>query len=73
MDPEERTLPDSLQRHCAICGAELTTQEIQAAREGERAFLCTVHAAEELPVEVEGAPPTVSGEAEEPGPPEPGP
>jgi hypothetical protein len=50
MDLEERTLEDPYARHCEICGVELTQQEILAAREANGPFLCTVHAAEELPV-----------------------
>jgi CRISPR/Cas system-associated protein Cas10 (large subunit of type III CRISPR-Cas system) len=51
MDLEERTLDDTISRECAVCGARLTTQEIQAARETGGPFLCTVHAAEEAPAD----------------------
>ena len=51
MDLEERTLDDSLEQTCTICGARLTTLEIEAAREAGGPFLCSVHAAEELPAE----------------------
>jgi hypothetical protein len=51
MDLEERTLDDSLEQTCSVCGATLTTQEIEAAREAGGPFLCSVHAAEELPAE----------------------
>ena len=51
MDLEERTLDDTLERTCAVCGARLTGLEIEAAREAGGPFLCSVHAAEELPVE----------------------
>jgi hypothetical protein len=51
MDLEERTLEDTLERTCAICGAKLTGLEIEAAREAGGPFLCSVHAAEELPAE----------------------
>ena len=51
MDLEEHTLEDTLERSCAACGARLTTQEIQEARETGGPFLCAVHAAEELPAE----------------------
>ena len=50
MDLEEHTLEDQLERRCAVCGAELTEAEIHAARETAGPFLCSVHAAEELPV-----------------------
>ena len=51
MDLEERTLEDSLEQTCTVCGARLTALEIEAAREAGGPFLCSVHAAEELPVE----------------------
>ena len=51
MDLEERTLEDTLEKSCTVCGAELTEPEIQAAREAGGPFLCSVHAAEELPAE----------------------
>ena len=51
MDLEERTLDDTLEQTCAVCGARLTEAEIEAAREVGGPFLCGVHAAEELPVE----------------------
>ena len=40
-----------LERSCAVCGARLTTQEIHESRESGGPFLCSVHAAEELPAE----------------------
>jgi hypothetical protein len=49
MDLEERTLEDTLEKTCTVCGARLTRGEIEAAREAGGPFLCTVHAAEELP------------------------
>jgi hypothetical protein len=49
MDLEERTLEDTLEKTCTVCGARLTTLEIDAARENGGPFLCSVHAAEELP------------------------
>jgi hypothetical protein len=51
MDLEERTLDDTLERTCAVCGARLTELEIDTAREAGGPFLCSVHAAEELPAE----------------------
>ena len=54
MDLEERTLEDTLERSCAACGAQLTTQEIHESRESGGPFLCSVHAAEELPAEEAG-------------------
>jgi hypothetical protein len=49
MDLEERTLEDTLERRCQVCGATLTKAEIEEAREAGGTFLCSVHAAEELP------------------------
>ena len=49
MDLEERTLEDTLEQTCTMCGARLTALEIEAAREAGGPFLCSVHAAEELP------------------------
>ena len=51
MDLEERTLEDTLEDSCAVCGAKLTVAEIEAAREAGGPFLCSVHAMEELPAE----------------------
>ena len=60
MDLEERTLEDTLEDSCAVCGAKLTVLEIEAAREAGGPFLCSVHAAEELPAE--DVPDETSGE-----------
>ena len=49
MDLEERTLEDTLEKTCTVCGARLTELEIEAARETGGPFLCSVHAAEQLP------------------------
>ena len=54
MDLEEHTLEETLERRCAVCNAQLTTQEIHEARESGGPFLCSVHAAEELPAEAAG-------------------
>jgi hypothetical protein len=51
MDLEERTLDDTIARTCAVCGAKLTTQEIEGGREAGGPFLCTVHALEEAPAD----------------------
>jgi hypothetical protein len=51
MDLEERTLEDTLEKTCSVCGARLTEPEIEAARAGGAPFLCSVHAAEELPAD----------------------
>ena len=52
MDLEERTLEDTLEQSCTVCGARLTAMEIEAAREAGGPFLCSVHAAEQLPADV---------------------
>jgi hypothetical protein len=49
---EERTVDDNLGRTCESCGATLTAAEIEASREGGQPFLCSVHAVEQLPVDV---------------------
>jgi hypothetical protein len=49
MDLEERTVEGLLETACEVCGAPLTASEIHGAREAGRPFLCSVHAAEELP------------------------
>jgi hypothetical protein len=49
MGLEEHTLEDTLEESCAVCGARLTGLEIEAAREAGGPFLCSVHAAEQLP------------------------
>jgi hypothetical protein len=51
MDLEERTIEDTLERGCAVCGAQLTNQEIFESRDNGGPFLCSVHAAEQLPAE----------------------
>jgi hypothetical protein len=70
MELEEQTLESQLERRCRVCGVELTEAEIHGARETAGPFLCTVHNAEELPVQEddqEGA--RFDGGAEEPGSP----
>jgi hypothetical protein len=52
MGLEEHTLEDTLEESCAVCGARLTGLEIEAAREAGGPFLCSVHAAEQLPADV---------------------
>jgi hypothetical protein len=51
MDLEEHTLDDTIARTCAVCGAELTTEEIEGGRESGGPFLCTVHALEVAPAD----------------------
>jgi hypothetical protein len=54
MDLEEHTLESTLENTCGVCGARLTTEEILQSRERGGPFLCSVHAAEELPAEEAG-------------------
>jgi hypothetical protein len=53
MDLEEHTLDPVIERTCAECGARLTDQEIRASLEAGGPYLCSVHAAEEVPLEDE--------------------
>ena len=55
MDLEEHSLDPVIERTCAECGATLTEGEIRASLESGGAYLCSVHAAEEVPVEEEQA------------------
>ena len=55
MDLEEHSLDPVIERNCAECGAKLTSSEIQASLDSGGPFLCTVHAAEEVPLEDEDA------------------
>ena len=50
-DPEEHSLDPVIERTCAECGAALTTDEIQASLESGGTYLCSVHAAEQVPIE----------------------
>ena len=49
-DLEEHTLDPAIPRRCEECGAELTKAEIEATVESGGRPLCSVHAAEEVPV-----------------------
>ena len=58
MDLEEKSGVDPvIERTCAECGTKLTEAEIQASLDTPGSpFLCTVHAAEDVPLEDEGGP-----------------
>ena len=56
MDLEEHSLDPVIERNCTECGAKLTSAEIQASLDSGGPFLCTVHAAEEVPLEDENEP-----------------
>ena len=49
MDLEEKTLEKPGDR-CEVCGAKLTSQELQAVLESEGPTLCSIHADEIVPV-----------------------
>ena len=51
MDLEEKSLDPVIERECAECGAKLTMEEIEASLESGGAYLCSVHAAEQVPLE----------------------
>ena len=42
-----------IEQTCAECGAELTRAEIDASLDSGGRFLCSVHAAEEVPLDDE--------------------
>jgi hypothetical protein len=51
MDLEERSLDPLIERRCAECWIQLTESEIRASLDAGGRFLCSVHAAEEAPLE----------------------
>jgi len=53
MGLEEDTLDPVIERRCAECGAQLTDAEIRASLESGGQYLCSVHAAERVPLEEE--------------------
>jgi hypothetical protein len=56
-DLEERGGVDPvIQQRCAECGAKLTEAEIRAALDSGGAYLCSVHALENVPLEDEDEP-----------------
>ena len=58
MDLEEHSLDPVIERECAECGARLTDAEIQESLEAGGPYLCSVHAAERVPLEEEDEPTT---------------
>jgi hypothetical protein len=73
MELEEHTLEEPYEPCCQICGVELTEPEIHIAREANGPFLCSVHAAEELPAQDDEAPDSQSSATGAAGPGQPGP
>ena len=53
MDLEEHTLEPVIQQTCSECGAKLTSGEIEASLDSGGPYLCSVHAAEEIPLDDE--------------------
>ena len=53
MDLEEHSLDPVIEHSCSECGAALTDQEISESLEAGGPYLCSVHAAERVPVEQE--------------------
>ena len=60
MDLEPHSVDPVIERTCAECGATLTEEEIRASLEAGEVYLCSVHAAEQVPLAEEE-------QAEEPG------
>jgi hypothetical protein len=58
MDLEEKSLDPVIERECAECGAKLTEEEIKASLESGGPYLCSVHAAEQVPISDEDDLPT---------------
>jgi hypothetical protein len=56
MDLEEKSLDPVIERECSECGAKLTNEEIEASLESGGTYLCSVHAAEQAPIEDEDLP-----------------
>jgi hypothetical protein len=70
---EEHTLKEPFETRCEVCGAPLTQPEIHIAREANGPFMCSVHAAEELPAQDDEAPDSQSSATGAAGPGQPGP
>ena len=53
MDLEEKTLDPAVPDRCEVCGAQLIPSEQEAVLESGSAPLCSIHAAEIVPLEEE--------------------
>ena len=53
MDLGPKSVDPVIERTCAECGAKLTEEEIRASLEAGEIYLCSVHAAEQVPLEAE--------------------
>ena len=58
MDLEPHNLDPVIERTCAECGATLTVREIEASLDAGGPYLCSIHAAEQVPLEEEDEPET---------------
>jgi hypothetical protein len=56
VDLEEHTLDPLFEHRCGECGARLTEAEVRTALETKSAFLCSVHAVEQVPLDEEDEP-----------------
>ena len=56
MGLEEKGVDPVIERVCAECGAVLSEAEISESLEAGGPYLCSVHAAEDVPVEDEDEP-----------------
>jgi len=50
VDLEPHSVDPVIERTCAECGATLTEEEIKASLEAGEVYLCSVHAAEQVPL-----------------------
>jgi hypothetical protein len=53
VDLEEHSLDPVIERTCAECGSLLTEVEIETSLDAGGPYLCSVHAAEAVPVDEE--------------------
>ena len=50
MDLEPHSVDPVIERTCTECGATLTEEEIKASLDAGEVYLCSVHAAEQVPL-----------------------
>jgi hypothetical protein len=50
VDLEPHSVDPVIERTCAECGAALTEEEIKASLDAGEVYLCSVHAAERVPL-----------------------
>ena len=53
MDLEPHSIDPVIERTCAECGTALTDEEIKASMDAGEVYLCSVHAAEQVPLDDE--------------------